>query len=199
MRLAGFHEERCRAAGPHQRPECSYCETAAALREAASRAPTHAELMAQLRMLANHEAAEAVAANRTPPADRPTRTKLYIAGPMTGLPEFNYPAFHAAKAELVAAGYLVLSPADNDDGQPHDWAWFMRKALAQLIRCDGVAVLPGSACSRGAHLEITVARALGMEVRPVSAWLTNNPTPEPGAPQQDGPTSQPSAPAEDEC
>jgi hypothetical protein len=103
-------------------------------------------------------------------APNATRPTLYIAGPMTGIPEFNYPAFRVAKSALVAAGYLVLSPADNDDGDEHDWAWFMRKALAQIIRSDAVAVLPDSVCSKGALLEVTVARALGMDVRPVAVW-----------------------------
>lgn len=33
---------------------------------------------------------------------------IYLCGPMTGLPEYNYPAFHAAAAELRAQGWHVV-------------------------------------------------------------------------------------------
>ena len=35
--------------------------------------------------------------------------RIYIAGPMSGLPEFNHPAFHAAAAQLRGAGYIVTA------------------------------------------------------------------------------------------
>ena len=39
-------------------------------------------------------------------------TRIYIAGPMTGIPEHNYPAFHAAVAKLRAGGDAVSRPVD---------------------------------------------------------------------------------------
>src|SRR6266550_868641 len=40
--------------------------------------------------------------------------KIYLAGPMSNLPGYNYPAFDKAAAKLRAAGHTVFSPADND-------------------------------------------------------------------------------------
>jgi hypothetical protein len=40
---------------------------------------------------------------------------LYIAGPMTGLPDYNYPAFEQARASLEAAGYRVLCQSKTPD------------------------------------------------------------------------------------
>ncbi|QGH74541.1 deoxycytidylate deaminase [Arthrobacter phage Kuleana] len=96
---------------------------------------------------------------------------LYLAGPMTGLPDFNYPAFNSAAGRLRAAGFEVLNPADNKPEIP-DWVGYMREALGQLVRADAVAVLPGYADSRGARLETQLAVELEMSVRPVRAWLT---------------------------
>ena len=101
-----------------------------------------------------------------------THPTLYIAGPMTGLPDFNYPAFNEARERLKEAGYRVLCPTDNDDGGfGQTWDWYMRAALRQVTEADAIAVLPDAACSKGAMLEVTVARWLAMDVAPVEEWL----------------------------
>lgn len=88
---------------------------------------------------------------------------IYIGGPMSGLPEFNDPAFHAKAAELRALGHKVHNPAEND-GTSTDkpWAFYMRLALRQLLECDEIHLLPGWRNSRGATIEYSVARELGM-------------------------------------
>ncbi len=102
---------------------------------------------------------------------------VYIAGPMTGLPEFNYPAFHEAEARLRAAGHAPSNPArieaDNPTpGVAQDWSWYMRRALRLVVDAEGVALLAGWEQSRGAQLEVHVAEALGMRVAPLEAWLS---------------------------
>lgn len=97
--------------------------------------------------------------------------RLYIAGPMTGLPDLNFPAFHAAAAVLRSAGHDVINPAEINPDHGVPWAECMRRDIPQLCTCEGVAVLPGWRSSRGASLEVHIAEALGMSVRPVEAWL----------------------------
>lgn len=107
-------------------------------------------------------------------------TKLYIAGPMSGHPESNYPAFNAAANDLRRAGHEVLNPVfgrtmhsaprPNVPEQDGPWADYMRNALNQLIRADGLALLPGWLHSRGATLEVYTAHRLGMEVRDLTEW-----------------------------
>jgi len=41
--------------------------------------------------------------------------KYYLAGPMSGIPQFNFPAFYAAAADLRQRGYDIVSPAELDD------------------------------------------------------------------------------------
>lgn len=103
----------------------------------------------------------------TTPTTRPLR--LYLAGPMTGLPNFNRPAFHAAAAELRAAGYEVVNPAELDESEPITdpdgpgaWERYMRRDIPHLCKCDAVALLPGWTESQGAQLESLIANGLGM-------------------------------------
>jgi len=101
---------------------------------------------------------------------------IYIAGPMTGYPEFNYPAFNDAGRALRDAGFDTLNPVDSEDenptpGIPQPWEWYMRRALLMVLAADCVAMLPGWEKSRGASLEVHVARALGLDCRPLDVWL----------------------------
>lgn len=103
-------------------------------------------------------------------------TTLYVAGPMTGLPEFNYPAFNEAARLLRGFGYAVLNPVDAEQknptpGEPQAWDWYMRHALRMVLDADGIALLPNWEGSRGAVLEVNVARALGMECARLEHWI----------------------------
>lgn len=101
--------------------------------------------------------------------------KVYIAGPMSGLPEFNYPAFNTAEGQLLVAGFTPLNPArseaHNTTGKPQSWDWYMRHALRMVTDADGIALLPGWENSRGATLENHVGSALGLDIRPINEWI----------------------------
>lgn len=97
--------------------------------------------------------------------------KLYIAGPMTGLPDFNYPAFFAAEEQLKAAGYEVENPARNQPEGTASWLAFMRMSLVQISKVDGIALLPGWQDSKGAALEVHIAEALGLRIWSVRQWI----------------------------
>lgn len=103
--------------------------------------------------------------------------KLYLAGPMRGYPEFNFPAFLAAAEDLRWAGHDVISPAEHDielagsyeaatdTNQPLDLRQLLSWDLAQVAgKAHAVAVLPGWEDSVGASLEVSVARGVGIPV-----------------------------------
>ena len=84
---------------------------------------------------------------------------------MTGYPEYNYPAFHAKAAELRAQGREVISPAELHPADPAvAWDWYLRRDLAELVKCTHLVLLTGWHNSRGAKLEEHVAGALGMHI-----------------------------------
>ena len=91
--------------------------------------------------------------------------KVYIAGPMTGLPELNFPAFHAEAAYLRAMGMVVINPAELQPDPTAKWEDCMKVDIAQLVTCDCAHFLPGWQKSRGATLEFLIASQLGLEIR----------------------------------
>lgn len=101
---------------------------------------------------------------------------LYIAGPMTGHDDYNRPAFHQAAAQLRAAGYHVISPAETPQPTAHpQWADWTRASLKRMLDADAIALLPGWQASQGASLEILIADELGMDCRSVAYWLNEPP------------------------
>ncbi len=93
--------------------------------------------------------------------------KIYIAGPMSGIPDHNYPLFHKIADDLRALGHEVINPAElhpADGGLTHPWAYYLTVDLKAMLDCEAVYMLPGWAKSRGASLEHFVATALGLQV-----------------------------------
>ena len=97
--------------------------------------------------------------------------KLYISGPMTGIPGLNKPAFNEAEVQLDAAGHSVINPVKNGVPDTSPWLDHMRADIKMLMDCDGVAYLPGWENSRGAKIEMELARSLGFPVLPYAKWL----------------------------
>lgn len=95
---------------------------------------------------------------------KPQGQRIYLAGPMSGMPDLNYQAFHAAAKRLRQAGHHVENPAENPTPACGTWLGYMRMAIAQLVTCDGIHMLRGWSGSRGANLEYDLAVSLGLEV-----------------------------------
>ncbi|WP_176079340.1 DUF4406 domain-containing protein [Paraburkholderia tropica] len=92
--------------------------------------------------------------------------KLYIAGPMTGYAELNFPLFHAEAARLRALGFEIVNPAELNPDPTAQWLDCMRVDIAAMMteKCDGVALLPGWEQSKGAPIEHNLMRDLGLRV-----------------------------------
>jgi hypothetical protein len=110
--------------------------------------------------------------------------KVYLAGPMTGIPDFNYPAFKAKAYELRRLGHFVFSPAERDierEGKDlctgttgdlkeiEQHGFSKRVALGDDLawicgHAEAVYMLPGWNKSSGATAERATALALGLQI-----------------------------------
>jgi hypothetical protein len=90
--------------------------------------------------------------------------RLYLAGAMTGMPDLNFPLFHAEAARLRALGFEVVNPAEINADPDAGWHHCMRKDIPELLKCDGIALLDGWEASKGARLEHHIADQMGMFV-----------------------------------
>ena len=90
--------------------------------------------------------------------------RIYIAGPMTGLPNLNFPAFHETAARLRSQGFEVVNPAEINPDHAMPWKECMRRDIAELVKCDAIYLLPGWEKSKGATLEHHIATRLELTV-----------------------------------
>jgi len=104
--------------------------------------------------------------------------KIYIAGPMSGVEDFNFPLFFETEKKLKELGYEVINPAHNDgedlesalemagtpDKPNNSWGYYMRRDLPHVLDVDALCVLPNWRKSKGASLEVHVAEALGLPI-----------------------------------
>jgi len=94
--------------------------------------------------------------------------RVYIAGPMRGIPEFNFPAFDTAAESVRFMGNEPVSPADIDraagipkdpsgDATGIDLDPIIKRDIDALLTCDEMLLLPGWENSKGAVAEVAAA------------------------------------------
>ena len=99
---------------------------------------------------------------------------IYVAGPMRGYPEYNFPAFHRASTKLRSEGWLVRSPAEADLEQDgfdcktgsniRTMRHYLKRDTDMILHCDAIYMLRGWENSKGATLEKLMAEYIGAEV-----------------------------------
>lgn len=93
---------------------------------------------------------------------------IYLSGPMTGLPDFNYLAFRRAAAALRLAGHRVYNPAEYPHKGPPE-LFPIRQAFASYcnficLEADTIILLPGWRASKGANAERQLALNCGIDI-----------------------------------
>lgn len=110
---------------------------------------------------------------------------IYISGPMSGLPKFNFASFDKAQKIWEKRGARVLSPAqtsravgyteESDPTTPlgrADLQHLLLIDIASLYYADAIGMLPGWERSMGATVELSIAQFLKMPVYDAYTCLT---------------------------
>lgn len=101
------------------------------------------------------------------------KKRVYIAGRMRGMPQFNYPAFHRAEIHLRTLGFKVVNPATMGDkyGTAEEinanvelLDSLVKEELRAVATCDAIYLLRGWEKSVGARRELALALQLGLDV-----------------------------------
>lgn len=91
--------------------------------------------------------------------------RVYISGPMTGLPDYNYPMFDYKEERLWEMGFVPVNPANNFERDTTRERWeYLKEDIKNLLTCDYIMFLPGFERSAGALLEALVARECNIPV-----------------------------------
>lgn len=102
-----------------------------------------------------------------------TPGRVFLSGPITGMPNLNREAFLEEQARLWVEGCDVFSPLSVPRlteeqvvylSEERQWVYYMKQCIKALLACESVRFLPGWQNSRGACLEHKIAVALGMEI-----------------------------------
>jgi hypothetical protein len=97
-------------------------------------------------------------------------TKIYISGPVTGIPDGNKPEFDKIAARLMLAGARYFNPQDilappaSMTDKEEIWRYYMRRCVKEIPDCTQIWMLPGWERSRGACWERNIAEMLGLLV-----------------------------------
>lgn len=94
-------------------------------------------------------------------------TKIYISGPITGLPYEEARAAFMNAENAIRSRYSALVEIVNPIRLvPKNTSWndAMRTCIAAMMDCNYIHTLPGFEQSEGARLEYTIALKLGFGV-----------------------------------
>ena len=92
----------------------------------------------------------------------PRPETVYLAGPMTDIDYYNFPAFHLAASAWRECGFEVINPAEEFEGRTDlPRKVYMRRAVENVPKAQAIALLGGWRESPGALFEVSIGRRIG--------------------------------------
>lgn len=110
----------------------------------------------------------------------PKYKKVYISGPMTGIVNLNIEEFKKYEDKFKNLNFEVVNPHNLFNKEEVDemdlklenkeisfeeyHGFFMRRDIKEMMNCDFIAVLKGYEKSKGANIEVYLARNINMPI-----------------------------------
>lgn len=91
--------------------------------------------------------------------------KIYIAGRITGREiETAFKQFEQAENILKEWGEEIVNPMRLPHDHDKTWKSYMVECIAELVKCDSIYMLKGWQKSKGARLELHIAKKLNYKI-----------------------------------
>ena len=97
----------------------------------------------------------------------PKYKKVYLSGPITGMSNKNIEEFEKYEEKFRNLNFEVVNPHKlhtKEEEEKYTWSQFMKVDIKAMMDCDFVAVLKGWEKSKGANLEVYIARNIEMPI-----------------------------------
>jgi hypothetical protein len=93
-----------------------------------------------------------------------TARRIYISGPMSGIPRLNFPLFNRVAVRLRNLRWEVVNPVEINGDPDADWLHCIAADLRAMEGCTAICMLPGWEKSFGAQIEHLAAQKLGLNI-----------------------------------
>ena len=99
----------------------------------------------------------------------PKKTKqpklVYISGKITGIEHKAPQIFKNAEIELQFHGYKTINPLKLNHNHDKTWKSYMKVCIKSLTDCDTIYMLKNWYKSKGAIVELLIAKILGLTIK----------------------------------
>jgi hypothetical protein len=93
-----------------------------------------------------------------------TAKKCYISGQISGIEDIAESIFESAEEVVSKLGYIPINPMKIEHNHDKSWESYMKVDIFELMKCDVIYVLRNWRNSKGATIEVNLAKDLGINI-----------------------------------
>ena len=90
--------------------------------------------------------------------------KIYLSGKISGIEDSAFELFEEAEKDILIDGHEVVNPIKLPHKHDKTWEAYMKECVKALMDCDAVYALSNWKESKGARMEVKLAKKLNIRV-----------------------------------